>query len=49
LKNIFLDYDGYNKKVNTPFGVDEGQWQRLVGYWMLEVTKKKSDQMKAAN
>jgi hypothetical protein len=30
LKTIFLDNGGYNKKVNTPYGVDESQWQRLV-------------------
>jgi hypothetical protein len=25
LKTIFLDNDGYNKNVNTPYGVDDGQ------------------------
>ena len=48
LKTIFVNSDRYNKKVHAPYEIELGQWKRLVDYWMSKVTKKKSDQMKAA-
>jgi hypothetical protein len=46
LKEYFVNVDGFRKKVETPVGVNDLQWQRLFNYWTSGPAIKKMYQMK---